>query len=135
MIAYGRITRAIADYPEPTLREMLRICKDFGLITEFDEGVRGIRMQCVNQMFDVSVDEAEVLIQGLLLRFFCSHPATISCLPDGISNRFEQRAVSVERRTARRIRNEKGWNRRIQVHGNPHQMVDARGYKQFTSST
>lgn len=73
VIAYSRIKRAIADYPEPTLREMLRICKDFGLITDFDASVRGIRMVCVNQTFDVSVDEAEVLLQGLLLGFFYGH--------------------------------------------------------------
>ena len=73
MIAYSRIKKAVADYPEPTFREMLRICKDFGLITEFDASVRGIRMQCVNQMFDVSVEEAEVLMQGLLLGFFYGH--------------------------------------------------------------
>ena len=73
VIAYSRVKKAVADYPEPTFREMLRICKDFGLITEFDASVRGIRMQCVNQTFDVSVDEAEVLMQGLLLGFFYGH--------------------------------------------------------------
>lgn len=73
VIAYSKIKRAIADYPEPTFREMLRICQDFGLITDVDASVRGIRMQCVNQTFDVSVDEAEVLMQGLLLGFFYGH--------------------------------------------------------------
>lgn len=73
MVTFSRIRERIADYPDPTFEEMLRLCKDFGLVTEYTPSLTGIRMKCINQIFDVSVDEAEMLMQGLLLGFFYGH--------------------------------------------------------------
>ena len=73
MVAYARLRQVPSDYPEPSFDEMLRLCTDFGLVTEFRVTMRGIWMRCVNQNFEVSVDEAEVLLQGLILGFFYGH--------------------------------------------------------------
>jgi hypothetical protein len=73
VITYARMKRTVAEYPEPTFEEMLRLCRDFGLVTEVETTVRGVRLRCVNQSFEVSVGEAELLMQGLLLGFFFGH--------------------------------------------------------------
>ena len=63
----------VAPYAEPSFDEMLRLCVDFGLISEFDEVESGIRLRAVNQTFRLSIEEARVLMQGLLLGFFYGH--------------------------------------------------------------
>ena len=73
MLAYARLRRALSEYADPTFDELLRLCQDFGLVTEFHATVHGVRMRCVNQTFEVGVDEAELLMQGLILGFFFGH--------------------------------------------------------------
>jgi hypothetical protein len=73
VVAYTRLRQVPSDYREPSFDEMLRLCTDFGLVTEFRATKRGIRICCVNQTFDVSADEAELLLQGLILGFFYGH--------------------------------------------------------------
>lgn len=70
MVSYERLRY---DYPDPTFEEVLRLCRDFGLVTDYEPSVGRVRLRCVNQVFDVTVDEAEVLMQGLLLGFFYGH--------------------------------------------------------------
>ena len=60
-------------YAEPAFDEMLRLCVDFGLISQYAAAESGIRLRCINQTFHVSVEEASVLMQGLLLGFFYGH--------------------------------------------------------------
>lgn len=73
MFVLEPITSIASQYADPTFEELLKLCQDFGLVTDFHAHVRGVRIRCVNQEFNVSVDEAEVLMQGLLLGFFYGH--------------------------------------------------------------
>jgi len=72
VVNFCRIKEKISDYPDPTFEEMLRLCTDLGLVSEYTPRLTGVTMRCINQVFDVSVDEAEILMQGLLLGFFYS---------------------------------------------------------------
>lgn len=60
-------------YAEPDRRELLRLCRDFGLVHEYEVGATGIRMRCLHQVFEVSPQESELLMKGLLLGFFYGH--------------------------------------------------------------
>ena len=73
MIAYATLRRTLLDYRDPTLEELLRLCRDFGLLTDFDLSPHGVLLRCVNQVFDVSAEDAELLLKGLLLGFFFGH--------------------------------------------------------------
>jgi hypothetical protein len=71
--SYKRLKEVLNHYPDPTFEEMIELCRDFGLVTDYQPSLNGVRMQCVNQVFELTVDEAEVLMQGLLLGFFYGH--------------------------------------------------------------
>ncbi len=59
-----------SSYPNPSLDELVELCKDFGLITEID-AVQGIfHISCKDEKFVVSPSEAEALIRGLLIGYF-----------------------------------------------------------------
>lgn len=73
MAAYRRTRGRVFEYPEPSFEELLHLCRDFGLVSEYEAHLTGVRLRCVNQVFEVSVDEAELLMQGLLLGFFFGH--------------------------------------------------------------
>jgi hypothetical protein len=60
-------------YAEPDRRELLRLCRDFGLVQEYEVGVNSIRMRCLHEVFEVSPQEADLLMKGLLLGFFYNH--------------------------------------------------------------
>jgi hypothetical protein len=70
--SYRRLKEVLA-YPDPTFEEMLELCRDFGLVAEYHVRLDGVQLRCVNQVFDLRIDEAEVLMQGLLLGFFYGH--------------------------------------------------------------
>lgn len=63
----------MTSYPEPTLQELLALCRRFGLVTGFEPLRDGVRLSCVNQVYEVTPGEAHILMQGLLLGFFYGH--------------------------------------------------------------
>lgn len=69
MTSYARYR----NYEDPTFEELLRLCQDFGLVSEYHATLTGVHLRCVSQEFQLTVDEAEVLMQGLLLGFFYGH--------------------------------------------------------------
>jgi len=73
VVAYRRLKEVFTTYPDPTFEELLELCRDFGLVSDYHPSLAGVRLRCVNQIFEMSVDEAEVLMQGLLLGFFYGH--------------------------------------------------------------
>lgn len=73
MAPYARLHQALHGYDDPSFEEMLRLCQDFGLVTEYHADLHGVTLRAVNQRYELTVDEAEVLMQGLLLGFFFGH--------------------------------------------------------------
>lgn len=71
--AYPRRPTRPVHYAEPDRRELLRLCRDFGLVQEYEVGSNSIRMRCVQEVFEVSPQESELLMKGLLLGFFYNH--------------------------------------------------------------
>lgn len=72
-MTFSRPEEFLAAYPDPTFEELLRLCMDYGLITDYEARIYGVRVRCVTEAFEVSVDEAEVLMKGLLLGYFYGH--------------------------------------------------------------
>ncbi len=60
-------------YVQPTLSELMSLCKDFDLISEvLIVGERYV-IQCKDERFDVSPSEATLLVKGLLIGHFAFH--------------------------------------------------------------
>lgn len=60
-------------YIQPTLDELMGLCRDFGLISDVQAiGGRYI-IQCKEERFDVSDTEASYLVRGLLIGHFAFH--------------------------------------------------------------
>ena len=60
-------------YPEPSFEEMLRLCVAFGLVSDYEGGMFGVRLTCTGEVYELSVDEAEAMMRGLLIGFFHGH--------------------------------------------------------------
>lgn len=57
-------------YRQPTLDELLDLCLDFGLVSDLERNGEFLRMRCREEVFNVSVREAELLVRGLLIGYF-----------------------------------------------------------------
>ncbi len=72
-MSFDRLKDFIPSYPDPSFEEMLRLCVNFGIISDYEASVFGVRFTCVDEVMEMSVDEAEVAMKGLLLGFFFAH--------------------------------------------------------------
>jgi|GEM_PF-4669585 len=70
---FKRIEDFIPSYPDPDFEEMLMLCIDFGIISNYRASVFGVHFTCVNEELEMGVSDAEVLMKGLLLGFFYGH--------------------------------------------------------------
>ncbi len=70
---YATLEDFITAYPEPTFEEMLRLCVAYGLVSGYEASMFGVRLTCIQEEYELSVDEAEVMMRGLLLGFFYGH--------------------------------------------------------------
>lgn len=80
--AYATLEAFITAYPEPTFEEMLRLCVAFGLVSDYEGGMFGVRLTCAGEVYELGVDEAEAMMRGLLIGFFHGHERdnlTLSC--------------------------------------------------------
>lgn len=59
-----------SNYPNPSLDELVELCKDFGLITDIKTARGYFHISCKDEKFIVSPAEAEALIRGLLIGYF-----------------------------------------------------------------
>ncbi len=70
---YVTLEAFITAYPEPTFEEMLRLCVSYGLVSGYEGGMFGVRLTCIGEEYELSVDEAEAMMRGLLIGFFRGH--------------------------------------------------------------
>jgi hypothetical protein len=60
-------------YVQPTLDELMGLCKDFELISEVRTVGEQYFIQCKEESFEVSAREARMLVKGLLIGHFAFH--------------------------------------------------------------
>ncbi|MDE2995452.1 MAG: hypothetical protein OXT73_01735 [Bacteroidota bacterium] len=60
-------------YVQPTLDELMNLCKDFGLISEIRTVGERYHITCKDEQFNVSGQEASFLVRGLLIGHFAFH--------------------------------------------------------------
>lgn len=60
-------------YVQPSLDELMGLCRDFGLISEVRAVGERYWIQCKDEQFDVSPQEAALLVKGLLIGHFAFH--------------------------------------------------------------
>lgn len=60
-------------YIQPTLDELMSLCRDFGLISDVRAVGERYVIQCKEERFDVSATEASFLVRGLLIGHFAFH--------------------------------------------------------------
>jgi len=60
-------------YVQPTLDELMDLCKDFKLISEVRTVGEQYHIQCKDERFEVSAREATMLVKGLLIGHFAFH--------------------------------------------------------------
>ena len=66
-------TRQEVFYVQPTLDELMGLCKDFDLISEIRTVGECYHIQCKEESFEVSAREARMLVKGLLIGHFAFH--------------------------------------------------------------
>ncbi|MEM6646929.1 MAG: hypothetical protein AAF730_11830 [Bacteroidota bacterium] len=69
-LAYNDLIQRISGYKEPSFEELLELCIDYGLVTQYRPSLERVQLVAVTQNYDLSVDEADVLLQGMLLGYF-----------------------------------------------------------------
>ncbi|MBO6577297.1 MAG: hypothetical protein JJ896_17375 [Rhodothermales bacterium] len=57
-------------YPEPTLSEMMNLAVEFGILARVRRLNGRVRMEVLNEHYDVTEEEAGTLVKGLLLGYF-----------------------------------------------------------------
>ncbi|MDA0378504.1 MAG: hypothetical protein O3C45_03530 [Bacteroidetes bacterium] len=60
-------------YVQPTLDELMGLCRDFNLISDIRVVGERYVIQCKEERFDVSATEAAFLVRGLLIGHFAFH--------------------------------------------------------------
>jgi hypothetical protein len=66
----GLTTQQRSTYPEPTFEEMMGLAVDFGIISAMHSSGNRVKMEVLNEMVDLTMSEAAVLLKGLLLGYF-----------------------------------------------------------------
>lgn len=69
----SKLEEYLEAYPDPSFEELLRLGFDLGMITEYEASMFGVRLRCATEEFTLGVDEAEILMRGLLLGYFYGH--------------------------------------------------------------
>ncbi len=59
-------------YQAPSFEELLLMAQTLGLVGGVEHGVRGVRMAIVGQVFEIRADQAESMLNGLLLGYFAA---------------------------------------------------------------
>lgn len=60
-------------YVQPTLDELMNLCRDFDLISEVRVVGERYVIQCKDEQFEVTAREASLLVRGLLIGHFAFH--------------------------------------------------------------
>ena len=60
-------------YVQPSLDELMGLCRDFELISEIKVVGDSYVIQCKDERFEVSASEAALLVKGLLIGHFAFH--------------------------------------------------------------
>jgi len=60
-------------YVRPTLDELFELCSDFKLISDVRNDGDGYQIQCKEELFSVTAQEASILVRGLLIGHFAFH--------------------------------------------------------------
>ncbi len=60
-------------YIQPTLDELISLCRDYGLISDVRMVGERYHIQCKEERFEVSSTEASYLVRGLLIGHFAFH--------------------------------------------------------------
>lgn len=66
-------TRRAAHYVQPSLDELMSLCRDFKLISDIKVVGDRYQIQCKDEQFDVSALQAALLVKGLLIGHFAFH--------------------------------------------------------------
>jgi hypothetical protein len=66
-------TRRDVFYVQPSLDELMGLCRDFKLISQIRVVGDRYQIQCKDEQFDVSAPEASLLVRGLLIGHFAFH--------------------------------------------------------------
>jgi hypothetical protein len=66
----GLTTQQRSVYPEPTFEEMMGLAVDFGIISALTRSGTHVKMEVLNEMVDLTLPEAAILLKGLLLGYF-----------------------------------------------------------------
>ena len=59
-------------YHAPSFQELLLMAQTLGLVGGVEHGLRGIRMTIVGQVFQIRADQAESMLNGVLLGYFAA---------------------------------------------------------------
>ncbi|GAB5520704.1 MAG: hypothetical protein RhofKO_29550 [Rhodothermales bacterium] len=69
-LAYNDLLQRISGYDEPSFEELLELCIDYGLVTRYRPSLERVQLVAVTQGYELGVNEADILLQGLLLGYF-----------------------------------------------------------------
>lgn len=66
-------TRRQVEYVQPSLGELMGLCRDFKLISEIKVVGDRYQIQYKDEQFDVTASQAALLVKGLLIGHFAFH--------------------------------------------------------------